>query len=187
MLLICPLGRSKKSNVSTDAQERFWVKLTFRSVWVGLLYLLFGCQQMVVAGSPDAVGNDAQVAPLVQETAPVRIAGLDMPAPKRVPPPDVPPLVIDNLEIEVIHFGKTRGLEQNGGYISVKDVKSGKELWILEVYHIEYDEKMEEDVQDIFIESLAKGSVPGTVRVVDERNRKFIVDLKTRKSKREDL
>ncbi len=104
---------------------------------------------------------------------------LGMPMGKRVGPEDVPPLILGKVKYEAIHWGKERDLGQNGGYIAAIDVDSGKELWILKVYNIDYDPVMEEDVQDIFIESISEGSTGGTIDVVDERGRRFIVDVTT--------
>lgn len=110
--------------------------------------------------------------------------GLGLPMGKRLGPDDVLPVTIGDIRFEVIHWGRERGLEQNGGYIAAYDVQSGSELWMLKVYHIEYDEKMESDVQDVFIESLSKGIEHGTINVIDENNRHFVVDLETRTVKR---
>ncbi len=124
------------------------------------------------------------ILPLCFLIATVQAGGLSMPTPKRVGPPEVESVTIDKLRIEAIHWGKERGLPQNGGYILVRDIDSGKELWTLRVYRIDYDEKMESDVQDIFIERLSKGATPGTVEVVDENGRHFEVDLQARSAKR---
>lgn len=113
--------------------------------------------------------------------------GLSLPMPKRVGPPLVAPLVMDNLQIEAIHWGKERGFQQNGGYISVKDKTTEKELWTLKVYAIKYNAQMESDVQDVFIESLSKGMENGTINVIDENNRDFVVDLETRTVKRSSI
>ena len=40
--------------------------------------------------------------------------------------------------------------------------------WILKVYHVEYDEKMESDVQDIFIESMEEDAGSGNLNITDE-------------------
>lgn len=112
--------------------------------------------------------------------AAAQAGGLSMPAPKRVAPPEVEPVTIGKLRVEAIHWGKERGLPQNGGYILARDADSGKELWTLRIYRIDYDEKMESDVQDIFIDRLNRGAGPNTLEVVDERGRRFDVDLETR-------
>lgn len=106
--------------------------------------------------------------------------GLSLPMPKRVGPPVVAPLVVDDLRVEAVHWGKERGFQQNGGYISVINEATGKELWTLKVYATKYNEQMESDVQDVFIESLSKGIAKGTIDVIDEKNRRYVVDLKTR-------
>ena len=103
-----------------------------------------------------------------------------LPMPKRVAPPTVAPLLLDDLQIEVIQRGKERGFKQNGGFISVKDKVTKEELWTLKIYTTTYDDRLESDVEDVFIESLTKGINKGTIYIVDERNRHYVVDLKTR-------
>jgi len=121
---------------------------------------------------------------LVERQPNLSSEGLSLPMPKRVGPPLVAPLVMDDLRIEAIHWGKERGFQQNGGYISVKDKTTEKELWTLKVYVIKYNTQMESDVQDVFIESLSKGIEKGTINVIDEMNRHYVVDLKTRTVKK---
>lgn len=45
---------------------------------------------------------------------------------KRVGPPRVPPVVVGDLRFEVVHWGRERGLGQNGGYIAAHDRESGR-------------------------------------------------------------
>jgi hypothetical protein len=106
------------------------------------------------------------------------------PAGKRVGPEDVKPVVIGNLRLEALHWGKERGLGQNGGYVAAFDKASGKELWVLKVYDVTYDPRLEEDVQDVFIESLEKSASGDLLEVRDERGRRYTVDPKTRTVKR---
>lgn len=103
--------------------------------------------------------------------------GLGMPMGKRLGPDDVPPVTIGDARFEVIHWGRERGLGQNGGYIAAYDVQSGGELWILKVYHIEYDEKMESDVQDVFIESMEEDAGSGNLNITDEGGKEYIVNI----------
>jgi hypothetical protein len=99
------------------------------------------------------------------------------PAPKRVGPPEVPPVRVGNLSIEAIHWGKERGLGQNGGYIAARDAKTNEEQWILKIYNIDYDELLEEDVQDVFIESMKKNQKGDALDITDERGRRYLVDV----------
>jgi hypothetical protein len=99
-----------------------------------------------------------------------------MPQPKRTAPPKVKPVTVGDVRIEALHWGRSRGLGQNGGYIVAVDPASGRELWTLKVYDIAYDPKMEEDVQDLFIAKLAVAGDKLSVR--DEQGRRFLVDLK---------
>ncbi|MBL4608210.1 MAG: hypothetical protein JKY01_10345 [Pseudomonadales bacterium] len=54
----------------------------------------------------------------------------------------------------------------------------------LKVYPIEYDEKMENDVQDVFIESLLEGAERVTIEIIDEENRRYVIDIKMRTVKK---
>jgi hypothetical protein len=109
---------------------------------------------------------------------------LKMPAGKRVGPPEVPPVTIGNVRYEAIHWGKSRGLGQNGGYIAAFEAETDRELWTLKIYDIVYDPKMEEDVQDVFIETISESPRNKTLKIVDENGRKYRVDPEKRSVKK---
>lgn len=99
-------------------------------------------------------------------------------SPKRRGPPEVEAVQYDDLEIRALHWGRRHGLPQNGGYIEAW--KSGKDQpeWRLRVYEVVYDDAMEEDVQDVFIASMAL--IPGGVlQIRDEDGNQYLVDLAT--------
>ena len=102
---------------------------------------------------------------------------------KRAGPSDVKPVTIGNVRFEAIHWGKQRGLRQNGGFIAAHDAATGRELWILKVYDVVYDPRREEDVQDVFIESMS-GTASGQLEVTDEDGRVFVVTPQTRAVRR---
>ena len=98
---------------------------------------------------------------------------------KRIAPPQVAPVLLGGLRVEVVHWGKERGLEQNGGYLEAFDRATGAARWLLRVYAIDCDPALEGDVQDLFIAQLKTG--PGdTLIVIDEQDRRFVVDPATR-------
>ncbi len=99
---------------------------------------------------------------------------------KRVGPPDVTPAHVGPLRIEALHWGRERGLGQNGGFIRAVDEESGAEEWILRIYGIDYDHQMEEDVQDIFIRSIDPVDEDSALLVADERGRRFRVEVESR-------
>ena len=100
---------------------------------------------------------------------------------KRVGPPKVEPVTLGTTRYEVVHWGRKRGLGQNGGYIAALNAKSGAELWILKVYDIQYEEKLETDVQDIFIKTMTKSKTKHALDITDEKGRKYKVDVESRK------
>ena len=95
----------------------------------------------------------------------------------RLPPKEVEPIKIGNIKYEVLHWGKERGLDHNGGYVFATDIKQNKELWVLKVYSISYNSEMEEDVQDVFIESMSKVWFRNKLKIIDENGEKYLVDL----------
>lgn len=95
---------------------------------------------------------------------------------KRVPPAQVAPVTIGNLRFEAIHWGKARGLGQNGGYIAAIDPMSGKETWTLKVYDVAYEPDVEGDLQDVFIKSMSKTLFGQKLTITDERGRGYVVD-----------
>ena len=99
---------------------------------------------------------------------------------KREGPAEVPPVTIGSLRFAPIHWGKSRGLGQNGGYIAAYDAATGQELWILKIYTVSYDSRKEEDVQDVFIESLTKTASGDEIQIVDEEGRVYILNPQSR-------
>jgi hypothetical protein len=97
---------------------------------------------------------------------------------KRVGPKAVAPVTLGGVRYEALPWGKKRGLAQNGGYLASFDAKTGAELGLIKIYEIQYDPKLEADVQDIFITRL--DSVDGGIAVTDERGRKYVVDVATK-------
>jgi hypothetical protein len=132
--------------------------------------LLFAALMAWMAAVPAASGGRA-LAAAGQAQA--------QPSAKRVAPPDVPPIQLRKVRVEAIHWGRTRGFKQNGGYIAAIDPVSGQELWTLKIYDVHYDPKMEEDVQDVFIRKMTRMS-PSRLLIVDEKGRRYRVDVKRR-------
>lgn len=104
--------------------------------------------------------------------------GIGMAA-KRRGPPEVAPVRVGALEIRVLHWGRRQGLPQNGGYIEAWRANSDQPEWRLCVYQISYSDRMEEDVQDVFIESMTLNS-DGLLQIRDEDGRQYLVNLDTR-------
>ena len=67
-------------------------------------------------------------------------------------------------------------------YVEARDVQTGAELWRTPVFTNRIDPSLEEDVQWIFIKRL--DVIDGTLVVIDERDRKYLVDLKTSRVQR---
>lgn len=124
-------------------------------------------------------GQDAKMAPKNSKEVNVMMQA------DRIPPANVSPIIIEGIRYEVIHWGKDWGLWQNGGYISAIEMASGKELWVLKIYDVTYDPGMEKDVQDIFIKSMSKPFFSKKLKIVDEKGRKFIVDITNRSVRQE--
>jgi len=144
------------------------------------------CGRLALACLSAALYTAACVGTEGQAPAGTPAAGVAAPASpqsprgKRVGPAKVAPVVVGDLRIEVLPWGKARGLGQNGGYIAAFDRDSGKELWVLKVYEVHYDPKLEPDAQDVFISALSKALFGAKLNVTDELGRKYVVDVLTR-------
>jgi len=98
---------------------------------------------------------------------------------ERLPPEPVTPVTRDGIRYEAIHWGKARGLGQNGGYIAAVDAQSGKELWVLKVWDVCYGD-LEPDRQDRFVTSLKLSADGALLLVAGEDGEAAVVDLASR-------
>lgn len=98
---------------------------------------------------------------------------------ERAEVPEPSPVTMDGTRYEAVPWGRARGLKQNGGYIAAVSEATGRELWLLKVYDVEYDDEMEDDKQDVFISEMAPDRF-GLLRVTDERGRVYRIDVRNR-------
>jgi hypothetical protein len=95
---------------------------------------------------------------------------------KRVPPKDVPPIVVKGIRYSADGDGRD-------SYVVAADVPSGKELWRAKVFHTRIEFwRGEEDNQWIFISDLKFAGSSLLVR--DEKNRCYSIDLDSRHVKK---
>ncbi len=90
----------------------------------------------------------------------------------RIAPARVQPVVIDGIRYEAV-WGSM-------GLFRASEIKTGKTLWDLTLYRYRYDERLETDIQDVFISAMTKESGSSIV-VTDERGTVYRVDLDSRK------
>lgn len=107
-------------------------------------------------------------------------ATADAPAGKRVAAPVVAPVTLHGVRYEAPAGTRGYGDDQEGGYIVARDARSGRELWRLRIYVTDYTPGLEEDVQDVYIRSLRAGRHGRTLDIVDERGRRYTLELATR-------
>ncbi len=101
---------------------------------------------------------------------------------KRKPPPLVSPVDHDGVRYFAVLWGVDFGEQQNGGFVEARDLKDRHLVWRAKVYITKYDDAIERDVQDLFI--TAMGIENGQLVVVNENHEKYIVNLKTRVSRK---
>ncbi len=98
-----------------------------------------------------------------------------------IPKPD--PLLVGGMRIEVVIWGKVRGLGQNGGYIAAINPRTGQELWLLKVYDVDYSSGIESDKADRFIQAM-RIVADDTIEVVAERGEVYRVNVSRQTSSR---
>jgi len=95
---------------------------------------------------------------------------------KRVPPKDVPPVVVNGTRYSANGNGKD-------SYVVATDVPSGNELWRVKVFHTRVEFwRGEEDNQWVFISDLKFAG--NSLLVRDEKNRCYSIDLNTKHVKK---
>jgi len=100
---------------------------------------------------------------------------------ERAEVPEAVSAVRAGVRYEAVIWGRARGLAQNGGYVVAVDAKTGKELWLVQVYAAAADDGKESDKRDVFITELKFEADGRHLRVTNERGATFRVDTRTRK------
>ena len=98
---------------------------------------------------------------------------------KRSAPKEVEPVVYEGIKYTAPHWVTVNGKRMAGGFVEAFDARTKKKLRTIKVYEIKRDPKLEKDVQDVFITSLAIEK--DVLVVVNERDERFEVDLKSHK------
>src|SRR3954470_6649011 len=94
---------------------------------------------------------------------------------KRSPPKTVEPVTVSGVTYSAPGWPV--------GVVIATDASSSRELWRQRIYATRYDRRLEQDVQDVFITSLKRrGNV---LLISNERGEHFVIDLSTRKVRRE--
>lgn len=128
----------------------------------------YGCTQTI------ATDNLQQFASVVVESK-----EKSMESPKRRVP-SVAPVTLGDTRYEVVRAAKSRGFKQNGGVLAAVDSRSGKELWTLLVYETRYDDKEEQDVQDVFITHMAISEDRKHLMIKSESKKAYLINLEDR-------
>ena len=106
---------------------------------------------------------------------------------KRLAPAMVEPVVAEGVKYLAPHVAPGY-MEAYGfptcptGCVEAWDEKTGKLLWRVQVYEVQYDNKRERDVQDVFVRFLKIQD--GSLLVENESGARFTVDLKSHVVKR---
>lgn len=94
---------------------------------------------------------------------------------KRIAPAPVKAVVHEGVRYVVAHFGQGPAGDVRGGYVQAWDVATQKRLWSRMVYSTRYEERLEGDVQDVFITKLER--VDGKLLVDNELRERYEMDI----------
>ncbi len=99
------------------------------------------------------------------------VSGIHPAFAERSEPREVAPIVQDGVRYSAPHGAMA--------VVVATEVKTGKELWRVQVYKTRMVPELESDVQDVFITSLVLKE--DTLIITNERGEKYALDLQTRK------
>jgi hypothetical protein len=91
------------------------------------------------------------------------------------------PVAVGHVTISAPHFCQVDGVPVRGGVLEARDSTTGKLVWNVQVYKTPHDPALEGDVQDVFIKTLSYDAIHDLLILSDEKDRVFVVDLKSRK------
>ena len=106
------------------------------------------------------------------------------PLKKRAAPNQAKPVVHKGVRYEAVlwaepTWGSDPLPDTGAAFLVAMDAQSGAELWRAKLYDILYDPEMERDKQEIYVERLSLNLMRTKLKAVDERGRKYVVDLAT--------
>ena len=96
---------------------------------------------------------------------------------KRREPVDVEPVEHGGLRYEAPRLGQPFGYEQDGGFVTARDVATGALAWSQRIYVVEYGDDIEDDKQEVFIKTLALTADGTHLAIVNERGQHFELGL----------
>ncbi len=94
-------------------------------------------------------------------------------------PSAVPPVERDGIRYEQAADGRDFGADTADGVLVATEIASGRRLWVLTVYRTPVQPELELDVQWRFFVSMAFDA-DGRLRITNEANRSFLVDVRSR-------
>jgi hypothetical protein len=139
-------------------------------------------KQILAVGILLVVGcnGDAALESSAQAQLPKKESSMEISSSKdRVQSPDVPPVDRAGIRYEQASDGRDVGADSADGVLVATDVKTGKLLWFLTVYHTTIDPNLETDVQWRFFRSMAFDA-NGRLRITNEADQTYLVDVATR-------
>lgn len=101
----------------------------------------------------------------------------DGPRASRLPPAKIAPVALSGVRYAQI-AGKESVDGQVGGLLAAYNLQD-EVLWTMKVYDNRRRPELEGDVQDVFFRSMS-AEPDGRLRIVNERSKTFLVDVKTR-------
>jgi len=106
---------------------------------------------------------------------PLMVAGVA--TAKRMAPREVGPITIDGVEYSAPHFASCREKTRSCYSVRAERLQDAKVRWECDVYYVDYEPSLEQDVQDVFITKLR--AEPSRLLIENEKGEHFTLDLRT--------
>ena len=94
-------------------------------------------------------------------------------------PTEVTPVSVGNIRYDALHWGKERGLDQNGGFVIAINPSTGEEIWVQKIYEIVYGDKSPQKY-DLFITDLKFLDARNGLQITDQSGRVHHMGLDSR-------
>ena len=98
-------------------------------------------------------------------------------ASKRPAPPKVSPVKSEGIRYEQADDHDIDSSEQHSGYLAAFKGASKKPLWLVKVYDLDFDPRLERDVQEVYFSKLEISPERREIIVENERGERFAVRI----------
>ncbi|MES9884672.1 MAG: hypothetical protein ABW185_27830, partial [Sedimenticola sp.] len=132
-------------------------------------FTLVSCESEEMQQTVDTITPSPTIETAAQERA------MSLGGRRRLVPPELEPIENNGVLYREVRSAQLLGQDQQSGFLIAEDPGSREQLWLLQIYDINYDQEKEKDAQEIYFVELKLLPGKETIFIEDELGRQFTV------------